>query len=643
MDIEASSLQKDSGIVVRSSPGAKTTLKGNLFIATSPDDSLELFRNKGTFNDLGGNKAYGLFNCIGIHLATEDRCIEFQEDAKTDENTLIQESKESSPSNSVTVSTRSSSVCKTLAKDGNNCITISEFRDLRHAILKASPGSTLLFCSFTVSKPRDEILYIEKELSIGCIGGNCTIRGPGHHMKVRNQNTQAVVQGITFEGSTNTALHILSSTELAVCECVFSNNNGSSTRGVAILAEKSTNVHIETCRFENNFSSDMGGSIFSRGTVMVLTSTFTNNIGVGSAIAVAPRSSLSLFHCEFKGNYGGPPIFFHERTVLDLGQNKAIENSVCNGILIQRENFACVPFQLASKQTIVPSVSKQTTVPSLIPSNSPTVSRNIIAIRGGIGYFNYDPTDEVFGPYHWGSVQNNSEYYRYLELSETLQRSLANKCEREDVLQSPIDICEDKINAECFEHHQTRTHEGSMKFGDVIEAQILSSKLRLKYYADRTPEGGPYPPEGDFAHNWNGYAEVNHIDVKIPSEHTLCGKRFSAEYQIFMLHPQRRQTIVMAILLDIDPSGKDNNHFQLLIDEWQKIYDMNAEKCDPSYRSAFRQNEYNSTQRVLVEDNTPFGTGGWDPFHPSLERVSVYVNYVYLHVFLRYFLFTYPL
>ena len=38
--------------------------------------------------------------------------------------------------------------------------------------------------------------------------------------------------------------------------------------------------------------------------------------------------------------------------------------------------------------------------------------------------------------------------------------------------------------------------------------------LRLKYYRDRTPDGGPYPPEADFAADWNGYAEVNNMYVQ---------------------------------------------------------------------------------------------------------------------------------
>lgn len=614
MHIEGSSFYKDSGIIVRSSSGSKTSLKENIFTAVNSTKTLELFRNKGAFDDFGDNEATGMFNCIGIRLPLEDRCIGFRKGVESYENVLV-DFKDSSSSKSTMISSKMSSVCSRLVKDDNSCISVSKFSDLRHAVHKASPGSTLVFCSFTVSKPHDEILYIEKELFIGCSGGKCTIRGQGEHFKVRNKTKQVIVQGIEFEGSTNVALHVLPFTELIVCDCIFSNNHGFSIRGSAFLAERETKVHIEDCHFENNSSSDIGGSIFTRGIMMIHNSSFRNNKGVGSAIAVAPRSTLSIFNSEFYENTGGPPIFFHERTVFDLGQNTAIDNSVCNGILIQREKNACLPFK---------SDSKQTEAPSLLPSDNPIISVNLNKKRETVGYFNYDPNDEAYGPLHWGSVQNNSEYRRYVELSDTLQRSLVNKCERKDVLQSPIDICEDKINAECFEHHQTRTHEGNMMFGDIIEAQILPSKLRLKYHTDRTPEGGPYPPEGDFAHNWNGYAEVNHIDVKIPSEHTHCGKRFSAEYQIFMLHPKRRQTIVMSILLDIDPTEKDNTHFQLIIDEWQKTYDMNAVNCDPSYISRFLQNETNNSSRALIADNTPFGIGGWDPFHPSLETVSVF-------------------
>jgi len=116
----------------------------------------------------------------------------------------------------------------------------------------------------------------------------------------------------------------------------------------------------------------------------------------------------------------------------------------------------------------------------------------------------------------------------------------------------------------------------------------------------------------------------------------------------------------MSILIDFDPDDNDNTHFQEAIDEWQKVFNANALKCKllnqnqrrrlstddeviPSFSEAMlnathsdlydatpRRDEaftrmppleaVNASNRNLVEK--AFGRGGWDPFHPSLERVS---------------------
>jgi hypothetical protein len=125
------------------------------------------------------------------------------------------------------------------------------------------------------------------------------------------------------------------------------------------------------------------------------------------------------------------------------------------------------------------------------------------------------------------------------------------------------------------------------------------------------------------------------------------------------LHPLRKQTIVMSILLDIDPDGDMNHHFQIPIDQWQKVYDQNESNCNQQNQNMRRifttdvmpadssnpmkdlfENQtpifktLNSTHRTL-KDTTPYGKGGWDPFHPSLERVRFHqqflpIYYVYL-------------
>ncbi len=104
-------------------------------------------------------------------------------------------------------------------------------------------------------------------------------------------------------------------------------------------------------------------------------------------------------------------------------------------------------------------------------------------------YFNYNPHDINFGPgiatdlVHeytmtnpdntnetitkemkykffnsngWSSVHNSYEY-KYWKDFEGMDRAMGNKCEGGPTKkQSPIDLCETHVNAECFEHHQIR-------------------------------------------------------------------------------------------------------------------------------------------------------------------------------------------
>lgn len=57
------------------------------------------------------------------------------------------------------------------------------------------------------------------------------------------------------------------------------NRNRGQARGVGLLADRSTNVEINFCFFQQNKSSDIGGSIFSRGSMLVADSTFDKNSG----------------------------------------------------------------------------------------------------------------------------------------------------------------------------------------------------------------------------------------------------------------------------------------------------------------------------------------------------------------------------
>ena len=141
-----------------------------------------------------------------------------------------------------------------------------------------------------------------------------------------------------------------------------------------------------------------------------------------------------------------------------------------------------------------PSVS---VIPSAIPSNvhstKPSIQPAVAVPKTEVElpYFNYNPYDERFGPgqpsvetyiYNesgriissdssmshtntmnytrysrnaWGSVRNSLEYNYWSAFD--MNRTLGNRCASDPWRkQSPIDVCPDVVNAECFEHHQVR-------------------------------------------------------------------------------------------------------------------------------------------------------------------------------------------
>lgn len=56
-------------------------------------------------------------------------------------------------------------------------------------------------------------------------------------------------------------------------------SNKGSSRGVALLAERRTKVELDYCSFNNNESTDLGGSIFNRGSMKISNSAFSKNLG----------------------------------------------------------------------------------------------------------------------------------------------------------------------------------------------------------------------------------------------------------------------------------------------------------------------------------------------------------------------------
>lgn len=137
----------------------------------------------------------------------------------------------------------------------------------------------------------------------------------------------------------------------------------------------------------------------------------------------------------------------------DQGGNTAFSNDGCNGIFIQRQGKRCHLLTRDSRpSTFPPSTNTSPSVPTNTSPSVPTDDE-----KKGQGYFNYNPYDAKYGPNNWGNVKRNPEHLRFIELGETHDRDLGNRCGLGSK-QSPIDLCENKVNAQCDEHHQTRTH-----------------------------------------------------------------------------------------------------------------------------------------------------------------------------------------
>ena len=107
----------------------------------------------------------------------------------------------------------------------------------------------------------------------------------------------------------------------------------------------------------------------------------------------------------------------------------------------------------------------------------------------------------------------------------------------------------------------------------------MHNKLRLQYQERRSEWDRPEPPGADFAHNVfkSGIQDLLYIDVKVRSEHRLCGKQYDAEMQQFYIH---REGNLEALSLLIEANSEEyNGHFQVMLDYFQQKFDEDERMC----------------------------------------------------------------
>lgn len=93
----------------------------------------------------------------------------------------------------------------------------------------------------------------------------------------------------------------------------------------------------------------------------------------------------------------------------------------------------------------------------------------------------------------------------------------------------------------------------------------------------------PDPPQADFPEGWGGMADAMHVDFKIPSEHTINGKRYDAEMQVYHLHPGRRRMPTQATMIQAQPDGF-NWYFEGALKAFEYIYERDLALCAATQR-----------------------------------------------------------
>lgn len=135
------------------------------------------------------------------------------------------------------------------------------------------------------------------------------------------------------------------------------------------------------------------------------------------------------------------------------------------------------------------------------------------------------------------------------------------------------------------------------------------------------------------------------IDIKIPAEHTICGRKYDGEMQYYFFHPVKKSLLVVSWLLEAKIDSSTNEHMQLLIDEFQEVYDANEDACvqrslvEGSINKESNVSRYGMNaasdhtslsevelpkQRKLAKNK---GGGIWDPFHRDIQRTIFFWGY----------------
>jgi hypothetical protein len=165
----------------------------------------------------------------------------------------------------------------------DSCVAVSSWTELKDVVEAAT--DVLILCPFDIYKDETDPLEVVSGLTISCrktfSEDECKISGEGVYVNIRTAETTAV-QGLRLEHSEKHAVTVRGVSDASVhsfCDCEFiGNKRQDGIRGGAFKTEAGSGIiHVESCYFEDNFSS-LGAAIYTRSAMTyVFDSIFVRN------------------------------------------------------------------------------------------------------------------------------------------------------------------------------------------------------------------------------------------------------------------------------------------------------------------------------------------------------------------------------
>ena len=179
--------------------------------------------------------------------------------------------------------------------------------------------------------------------------------------------------------------------------------------------------------------------------------------------------------------------------------------------------------------------------------------------------YNYDLSDMDRGPIGWSDLNAaNNEWQEYDAPSTS-----TNMCDGD--IQSPIDLT--FANDICEETHHIYTFSGDIDFyngAGAIEFAIDPFRLRINFkehIGDMALPG--IDPPGGIAGGVS-QKDASHVELMIPSEHAIGGKKFEGEYRIYHAEDGFDTIIAVALMLSTDADWH-NPWMEVLLQKWEKV------------------------------------------------------------------------